>query len=141
MSKKKRIIISIGSNFNQKVNIDFAKRQLATVLENDIVFSKEIWTMPVGIESDKFINCICVSSTNHTFTQMKNAFKHIEKQCGRSKKNNRENIIPLDIDILMYGDEKFHNDDWSREYIKKLIGDFENEKDNLILDPTIKVKE
>lgn len=141
MGKKKRIIISIGSNFNQTENIDFAKRQLSTVLEDDIVFSKEIWTMPVGIVSDKFINCICVSSTSHTYTQMKNAFKHIEKQCGRSKKNNMGNKIPLDIDILMYDEEKFHTDDWSREYIKRLIGDFENEKDNLILDPTIKIKE
>ena len=58
MDKGTRIIVSIGSNFNAKENITLAKRKLAFMLGNDTVFTKEMWTDPIGIESEKFINCI-----------------------------------------------------------------------------------
>lgn len=137
MNRNRKLIISIGSNFNQRENIDYAKKQLTTVLDGDTAFSEELWTMPVGIESDKFINCVCVSSTSHTYTQIRNALKHIERKCGRTKKNDMSNRIPLDLDILMYGEEMHHSDDWDRDYIKKLLNDFGNKQDYFIQDPTI----
>lgn len=138
--RNERLIISLGSNYNQRENIDFAKKQLAVILAGNVVFSKEIWTEPVGIVSDKFINCLCVSTTHHTLTQTRLAFKRIEKTCGRTKKNDKLNRIPLDIDILMYGGEQYHTDDWNRPYIQKLMDDFDEEKKKFILDPTVQAE-
>lgn len=135
--RNERLIISIGSNFNQRENIDFAKKQLAAILAGEVAFSEEIWTEPVGIVSDKFINCLCVSTTSHTLMQTRNAFKRIEKTCGRTRKNDKLNRIPLDIDILMYGGEQYHTDDWNRPYIKRLMDDFDEEKEKFIIDPTV----
>jgi hypothetical protein len=28
----------------------------------------------------------------------------------------------MDIDLLLYGKEKLHEDDWDREYVKELVG-------------------
>ena len=117
MTKQNYIIISIGSNYNQKENISFAKKKLTGMLGEQTSFTRDMWTEPVGIQSEKFINCICISSTKHTLLQLTKAFKQLERKCERSKKNDLINKIPLDIDILLYGDQRYHEKDWERQYI------------------------
>lgn len=123
MAKAKEIIISIGSNFIQRKNIEYAKMQLRGILCNDIVFSKEMWTQPIGIKSDLFLNCICIATTKHNYCQTEVALKHIERKCGRSLKNDRLGHIMMDLDILEFDGERFHENDWKREYISELIED------------------
>lgn len=139
MGKEKDIIISLGSNSDAKENIDFAKRKLYIILGEETIFTKEMWTDPIGMDSDKFINCLCFSKTTHTLPQLQKAFKKIEKQRFRSRKNDLQNKITLDIDILQYGDEKHHLQDWKRDYVKKLYADFHDQsQDSIIIDTTIK---
>ena len=52
-----RIIISIGSNTEQNKNIRQAKGLLSKYF-HDIKYSSSIWTNPVEIESEQFLNCI-----------------------------------------------------------------------------------
>lgn len=137
MTKENYIIISIGSNYNQKENISFAKKKLAGMLGEQTSFTRDMWTEPVGIQSEKFINCICVSTTRHTLLQLTKAFKQLERKCERSKKNDLINKIPLDIDILLYGDQRYHEKDWERQYIQELLNDFFDKKGNFVIDPTI----
>lgn len=137
MTKENYIIISIGSNYNQKENISFAKKKLAGMLGEQTSFTRDMWTDPVGIQSEKFINCICISSTKHTLLQLTKAFKQLERKCERSKKNDLINKIPLDIDILLYGDQRYHEKDWERQYIQELLNDFFDKKGNFVIDPTI----
>lgn len=137
MTKENYIIISIGSNYNQKENISFAKKKLTGMLGEQTSFTSDMWTEPVGIQSEKFINCICISSTKHTLLQLTKAFKQLERKCERSKKNDMINKIPLDIDILLYGDQKYHEKDWERQYIQELLNDFFDKKGNFVIDPTI----
>jgi len=137
MTKENYIIISIGSNYNQKENISFAKKKLTGMLGEQTSFTRDMWTEPVGIQSEKFINCICISSTKHTLLQLTKAFKQLERKCERSKKNDLINKIPLDIDILLYGDQRYHEKDWERQYIQELLNDFFDKKGNFVIDPTI----
>ncbi len=137
MREYKKLIVAIGSNYDQKENVDFGKKKLKSILGDTVYFSREVWTHPVGIKSDNFLNCICVAETHHTPGQLRSAFKRIEKQCGRCIKNNREGKITLDLDILQYGDEKFHTDDWKRDYVTKLIDDYENGNSRFVIDPTL----
>ncbi len=137
MTKQNYIIISIGSNYNQKENISFAKKKLTGMLGEQTSFTRDMWTEPVGIQSEKFINCICISSTKHKLLQLTKAFKQLERKCERSKKNDLINKIPLDIDILLYGDQRYHEKDWERQYIQELLNDFFDKKGNFVIDPTI----
>lgn len=137
MTKENYIIISIGSNYNQKENISFAKKKLAGMLGEQTSFTRDMWTEPVGIQSEKFINCICISTTRHTLLQLTKAFKQLEKKCERSKKNDLISKIPLDIDILLYGNQRYHEKDWERQYIQELLNDFFDKKGNFVIDPTI----
>lgn len=137
MTKENYIIISIGSNYNQKENISFAKKKLTGMLGEQTSFTRDMWTEPVGIQSEKFINCICISTTRHTLLQLTKAFKQLEKKCERSKKNDLISKIPLDIDILLYGNQRYHEKDWERQYIQELLNDFFDKKGNFVIDPTI----
>ena len=137
MTKENYIIISIGSNYNQKENISFAKKKLAGMLGEQTSFTRDMWTEPVGIQSEKFINYICISTTRHTLLQLTKAFKQLEKKCERSKKNDPISKIPLDIDILLYGNQRYHEKDWERQYIQELLNDFFDKKGNFVIDPTI----
>ena len=137
MTKQNYIIISIGSNYNQKENISFAKQKLTGMLGEQTSFTRDMWTVPVGIQSEKFINCICISTTRHTLLQLTKAFKQLEKKCERSKKNDLISKIPLDIDILLYGNQRYHEKDWERQYIQELLNDFFDKKGNFVIDPTI----
>ncbi|WP_294721346.1 2-amino-4-hydroxy-6-hydroxymethyldihydropteridine diphosphokinase [Prevotella sp.] len=137
MTKQNYIIISIGSNYNQKENISFAKKKLTGMLGEQTSFTRDMWTEPVGIQSEKFINCICISTTRHTLLQLTKAFKQLEKKCERSKKNDLISKIPLDIDILLYGNQRYHEKDWERQYIQELLNDFFDKKGNFVIDPTI----
>lgn len=137
MTKENYIIISIGSNYNQKENISFAKKKLAGMLGEQTSFTRDMWTEPVGIQSEKFINCICISTTRHTLLQLTKAFKQLERKCERSKKNDLISKIPLDIDILLYGNQRYHEKDWERQYIQELLNDFFDKKGNFVIDPTI----
>lgn len=139
MSKENNIIISIGSNFEPQENIEFAKKKLYVILGEETIFSKSIWTDPIGMVSEKFINCLCFSKTSHTLPQLQKALKQIEKQRFRSRKNDLQNRITLDIDILQYGDSKYHLSDWDRDYVKKLYADYNDMgEDSIIIDPTLK---
>ena len=137
MTKENYIIISIGSNYNQKENISFAKKKLAGMLGEQTSFTRDMWTEPVGIQSEKFINCICISTTRHTLLQLTKAFKQLEKKCERSKKNDLISKIPLDIDILLSGNQRYHEKDWERQYIQELLNDFFDKKGNFVINPTI----
>lgn len=137
MNSETKIIVSLGSNCNQKENIEYAKRKLVLILGKDTRFTENLWTEPIGIESDRFINCLCISTTQHSLQQISRAFKHIEKQCKRSKKNDKCNKITLDIDILQYGENRLHENDWNRDYIKALMDGLDDKSNNFIIDPTL----
>lgn len=135
MNTETRIIISIGSNYNPKENVEYAKKKLKTILGDTVRFTESIFTAPIDMASDRFINCICVAETRYKLKQLEKAFKRLERQCNRSKKNDSQNHITIDIDILLYGNEKYHKDDWDRDYVKTLLKQIED--NGFIIDPTL----
>lgn len=86
-----------------------------------IIFTECVWTEPIGIKSDKFLNCLAFTHTQHKLEYLCMALKHIEQACGNSKRARTNNIVKMDIDILKYGDITLHTDDWNRKYIADLI--------------------
>lgn len=89
--------------------------------KDKIVFSKQLWTSPVDIKSDKFLNCMLFTHTSYKLDEVERSMKELERICGRTKEEKDVNIVKIDIDILQYGDQKLHNKDWAREYVKELM--------------------
>lgn len=121
MTDKKELIMSLGSNCDQETCMSEAMSRLRDMFGNDIVFTEQIWTTPIGIESESFLNCLAFTHTSHKLEHVVKAVKHIEKMCGSRKGARANNIVKMDIDILKYGGQVLHESDWSREYIVRLM--------------------
>lgn len=117
----KDIIIALGSNHNQTENIGRAERKLSDAFNGSVKFSKRLWTEPIGIESDKFLNSLASACTDMTESEATATLKRIERECGNTAELRRRGIIELDLDLLKYGDVKRHEADWRRSYIIELI--------------------
>lgn len=128
MGEKKELILSLGSNCNQQECMSAACTKLRQMFGNDIVFSQLMWTNPIGIESEKFLNCLVFTHTSHKLEYVNKAMKHIERACGNRKRARTNNIIKMDIDILKYGEQTLHQDDWNRKYVITMMKDCPFEK-------------
>lgn len=119
-SKRTKIVIALGSNTKQQINISKAKAMLENTFE-DMEFGTAMWTDPIGIASDKFLNVIGVGYTNVNKERTLMALKNIEHKCGRRVAESRKGIIIVDIDLLLFDSERYHKEDWNRDYMKKLL--------------------
>lgn len=122
-----KLIIAIGSNINQEANVNKAKALLGNAFSNKMIFSDTLWTDPIGIDGDKFMNCIGIGYTDMKVFALIDVLKRIEKQCGDTKELRQKGLITIDIDLLMFGEIKYHTADWQRGYIKSLMEDMDNE--------------
>lgn len=119
--KTARIILSLGSNTNQEANIREAKQALTALLP-DIVFSQDTWTAPIGMVSDKFLNCVAHATTTTPLATLRREIKQIELSLGN--KDHATNTVHIDIDLLQYGNRRYKEEDWKRDY----VAEYKNER-------------
>lgn len=120
VAKEVKIIVSIGANFEPETHVKKAKEMLADAFPN-ICFSHELWTKPIGMRSDDFLNLLAVANTRMPLNEVEGVLKNIETTCGRKGQDKEKGIVKLDLDILLYDKMRLHEGDWQREYVKELL--------------------
>lgn len=120
MSDKQTLLIALGTNVNQKQNIQKAMDLLRKTW-HEILFTKSKWTKPIGMDTDLFYNCLAYTKVDEDLPQVQQILKNIEKTCGNTEADRVLQKIQMDIDILMFGTHKLHEHDWQRSYIQELI--------------------
>ena len=120
MSDKQKLLIVLGTNVNQKQNIQKAMDLLRKTW-HDILFTNLKWTKPIGMDTDLFYNCLAYAKVDEDLPQVQQILKNIEKACGNTETDRVLQKIQMDIDILMFGTRKLHEQDWQRSYIQELI--------------------
>lgn len=115
-----QVIIALGSNTDPIKNLASANKQIGSIL-SFVNTSKALWTKPIGIKSDEFLNQLVTGETSLSQAELEELLKKIERVLGRTTQESRQGIIRIDIDLLKFDDKKCHVDDWSREYIKALM--------------------
>lgn len=123
--KKYEILIALGSNLHQKENMAKARRLLSEHFP-DVTFSRELWTEPIGLASDKFLNLLAWAHTSMPADGVLALLKDIEAQCGASKADKRVGRVEADLDLLSYGGTRYHVQDWQRGYVQELLRDVGN---------------
>ncbi len=96
-----KIIITLGSNTHQEENVSAAQILLKQCYK-DISFSETRWTEPIGIESDKFLNCTGTFETDLPPEKVKQQLKEIERKMGDSHENHQQGKVLIDIDLVQY---------------------------------------
>lgn len=120
MRKKSHIIIALGSNHDAEAQLASACMELGKLLPG-MKFSETIRTEPVGIPSPHFLNCLGEADTSQSLPQLQKTLKELEQQHGDTPELRKQNIVKLDLDLLLYGQRRMHEKDWSRAYIIKLL--------------------
>ena len=116
-----KVIISLASNDHQEQHLEAARQQL-TLLLSDLHFTTEHWTDPVhNLYPAQYLNQLCEGTTTFSASLLEEVLKEIEKRLGRTK--NEDGIVAIDLDLMLYDDERHHLRDWERHYIKDLLGE------------------
>lgn len=120
----KRVILALGTNVNQERNMKQVMQLLADTWP-DIKFTTPKWTQPIGMASDLFYNCMAYTKVEETLEDLTEKVKNMERICGDTRAERSLNRIQMDIDILLYGDNNLHKDDWQRDYVQELMNEID----------------
>ena len=96
-----KITLAIGSNIQQELHIAEAKARLQRILPG-IVFEKAIWTDPIGIQSDRFLNLLAHAETSLSLQALQKRLKETEQAMGDSHENHQQGRVIIDIDLAEY---------------------------------------
>ena len=114
------IIIALGSNCDAENNIESGKECMRKQF-GDIRFSSSLHTSAIGISTGEFVNNLAIVRQRSTPDDIIRILKGIEHECGDSRELRQKGIIMLDADLLLCGGKRFHEADWSRQYIADLM--------------------
>jgi 2-amino-4-hydroxy-6-hydroxymethyldihydropteridine diphosphokinase len=118
--KNKKLLLCLGSNFDQEKNTEKARKLLCNTFKS-ITFSKNLWTTPIGKGTSLYLNCLASTETTMDYDELNVLLKRAELSFGRTPEEKKQNIVRIDIDVLQYGDKILHPDDWERYYVKQLL--------------------
>lgn len=121
MIRNRILLLAIGSNFQSWNRIRKAKRLIQASFPSIVSFSSIVMTEPIGIGGKPFSNCMAIMLTDLSIEETTARLKKIECACGNTDEKRARNIIEMDIDILMHGGKRYHEQDWDRPYIRQLL--------------------
>ncbi len=108
---KMKITISLGSNTEQEQHIEEAIERLKTMF-SDITFTQPQWTEPVGVVSDRYLNCLANFTTSLPLQQLVQLLKDVETAMGDTHENHKQGIVLIDLDVIKYGDKEVKKIAW-----------------------------
>lgn len=118
-----RVILSLAANRYQKSNLAKARVCLGKLL-TDVSYTSELWTEPLSSSRrELYLNQLAEGTTSLTLDELNKQLKDIETSFGRTAQKRRLGIVPIDIDILAFDGEHYHERDWQRSYVTSLIGE------------------
>ena len=123
-----QVVISLAANRFQKKNLSRARQRLGEVL-SDVCFTAEHWTQPMNTSrKDAYLNQIATGTTTMDEATLNDWLKDTELQFGRTEAKRRLGIVPIDLDLLLFDDERRHLSDWERPYVKNLMAELHRER-------------
>lgn len=95
------VLLGLGSNIERETHLCAGLDALSGFLQ-ELECSPVFESEPVGIRSGPFLNLVVSAKTDLSLTDLTLRLKHIEADNGRYAPDRQG--LPLDIDVLLYGD-------------------------------------
>ncbi|MEB0206906.1 2-amino-4-hydroxy-6-hydroxymethyldihydropteridine diphosphokinase [Pseudomonas sp. CCC3.1] len=95
------VYLGLGSNVEREQHLCAGLNALAGFLQ-DMKCSAVFESLPVGIKSGPFFNLVVSAKTDFSLVELSRRLKLIEADNGRYAQDRKG--LPLDIDVLFYGD-------------------------------------
>ena len=112
-----RVIIALGSNDRQAVHIQWASERMRIFLD-DCLLSRILWTPDIKGTGKWYMNRLVCGTTGLSEEALLRHLKEIEKTSGRTKER-----VTIDLDLLQYDDQRYHEKDWQRPYVINILND------------------
>ena len=112
-----QVLIALGSNYRQNAHIQWASERLSCLLD-DPHMSRKLWTQDIHGTGQWYMNRLVAGDTSLSLDEINKKLKEIETEAHRTKE-----CVTLDLDLMLYDQERFHLRDWPRPYIKRLFPD------------------
>lgn len=98
------VYVSLGSNIDAEKNLwlaaDELRRRFGTV-----AFSDTYQNAAVGFEGDDFLNLVAAFDSALQPLEIQQQIEEIHRLTGRQRGDEKFSARPLDIDLLLYGDQ------------------------------------
>ena len=116
MKRTRRVIIGIGSNTaDRHAMMHQAVAFLVTVLDRTVV--SEIYpTEPEGQACHPYLNAVIMGETDLEREALCKILKSYEQANGRTDSGKLQDIVPIDLDLVVDGDEVLRPEDFKRQY-------------------------
>jgi 2-amino-4-hydroxy-6-hydroxymethyldihydropteridine diphosphokinase len=127
-NKMHKVLLSLAANCYQKSNLAKARQCLGEVISN-VNYTSEQWTEPVSsLRHDLYLNQLAEGTTELGIEELSLRLKAIELSFGRTAQKRKLGIVPIDLDILEYDGQRYHERDWQRPYVATLIGQLQHDE-------------
>ena len=114
---KHPVIIALGSNCRQAAHIRWASERLSFLLEH-CRLSRVLWTADIKGSGKWYMNRLAAGYTELAVDDLQQLLKQTEAETGRTKQE-----ITIDLDLLQYDSQRYHEKDWQRSYVTSIIND------------------
>ena len=114
---KHAVIIALGSNCLQAVHIRWASERLSFLLD-DCRLSRMLWTADIKGSGKWYMNRLAAGYTELSLDALQQLLKQTEAEAGRTK-----DAVTIDLDLLQYDNQRYHEKDWQRNYVSAIIND------------------
>lgn len=116
INKLNIVYLGLGSNIDPSNNIKSAIDKLSKQFK--LKNLSRIWeSEPAGSSGPYFLNGVAIIETNLSYVNLKRSLREIEASLGRVRSKNKHAPRPIDIDILIYGNEVIDSEIWTQAYI------------------------
>jgi len=121
MNHRHHVIIALASNHEAEKNLFEAKRLLEQILF-DIRYSECKCSKAYGKKSKgTYFNQLLYATTDLQIEELVNRLKDIEIEMGRTAEARELDMVCIDLDLMLYDEQRFHLRDWERPYIQDLL--------------------
>ncbi|MDE6021927.1 MAG: 2-amino-4-hydroxy-6-hydroxymethyldihydropteridine diphosphokinase [Muribaculaceae bacterium] len=112
------VVFSIGSNCGDRhTNVKAGIEWLAHIISDFKV--SPIYATPDCLGSQKeYINAVAKGASSLSAEKLESLCKKYESSCGRNDETRKSNLVPIDIDLVVYGPDILRPRDFSREFFQ-----------------------
>lgn len=119
-------IVMLGSNINQKSNLDRAKERLSDFFEI-LDESTMLITDPIGKKyTTKFHNQAIKIISDDSAKEVARLFKQIENEMGRSALTSQKAEVPIDIDLIFWNKVQHRSDYDKFPFVRQCVDEIKD---------------
>lgn len=113
-----RVVLSVGANSGDRHGaVEEALKWLGELLQESR-FSDIYETPPLGHCGSNYMNAVLAGTYCGDMVQLEQECKDYERRKGRDQEARRKNLVPIDVDIVLWNDSVLRPKDFKSNFFR-----------------------